>query len=90
MRLRLCCTVIENQKAVVRPRLFRVPGYSGMGEAAGQELFLQINREKPGAQIHHLVACHAKLLETDTPWIVDIPFGSRQHAQMKQLFLQRR
>jgi hypothetical protein len=62
----------------------------GVGKAAGKQLFLQIDGEKARTGVYRFVAGRASLRSGNILWSVDIPFGSRHDASMKQLFLQLR
>ena len=55
-----------------------------------KKLSLKINREKARAGVNVLIAGHIEYPICNTHWIVDIPIGSRQHAQMNRDFLQPR
>ena len=62
----------------------------GISETAGQELFLEINRQKPGTQINRLVTCYA--LSPNPIAIGSLIFHSVHGTMrfMNILFLQRR
>ena len=55
-------------------------------ETAGQQLPLQIHREKPRAGVDCFVAGHDAFLSSTSRWSLDIPFGSRQDARDEQNF----
>ncbi|MCZ2155270.1 MAG: hypothetical protein LC114_15440 [Bryobacterales bacterium] len=59
-------------------------------EDALQQLPDQIQGEKTRTGVDVLVAGHAGLPKPNTPSSLDIPFGSRQDAPMKRVFLQPR
>ena len=58
-------------------------------EGAGEQLPLQIDGNKARAGVDVFVARHAGL-QMNFRLSLDIPFGSRQNARMKRLFLQPR
>jgi hypothetical protein len=62
----------------------------GMLEGAGQQLPFEIDGKEARAGVYVLVAGHEFSSKRDAPMTLDIPFGSRQDARMKRLFLQLR
>jgi hypothetical protein len=62
----------------------------GVLKGPGQQLLRKTNGEKPRAGVDGFVAGHASLRSGNTLSNIDIPFGSRHDAPMKDIFLQRR
>jgi hypothetical protein len=61
-----------------------------MLEGAGQQLPFEIDGKEARAGVYVLVAGHEFSSKRDALMTLDIPFGSRQDARMKRLFLQLR
>jgi hypothetical protein len=61
-----------------------------MLEGAGQQLPFEIHGEEARAGVDVFVAGHGIGSIQDALMTLDIPFGSRQDARMKRLFLQLR
>ena len=62
----------------------------GVFKGAGKQLPFEIDGDEAGAGVYGLVAGHEYLSRRISSWSLVIPFGSRQDARMKQLFLQLR
>jgi hypothetical protein len=57
-------------------------------EGTGQQLPFEIDGDQPRAGVDVFVAGHGIGSKRDASMTLDIPFGSRQDARMKRLFLQ--
>jgi hypothetical protein len=59
-------------------------------KGAGKQVPFEVDGDEARAGVDGLVAGHEYLSRRISSWNLDIPFGSRQDARMKQLFLQLR